>query len=98
MEEYYQDFETAMIRLNIVEDPEATMARFMGGLRKDFVHIVEMTEYGKWMENVESSISKGETSRGKKPRYQAEDDDDESDEVSNSKGSASNLDSSLSSI
>ncbi|KAJ9183305.1 hypothetical protein P3X46_007175, partial [Hevea brasiliensis] len=34
--------EIAMIRANVEEDREATMARFLNGLNKDIAHIVEL--------------------------------------------------------
>ena len=35
VEEYYQELQTGMIRCGIVEDNEATLACFMGGLNKE---------------------------------------------------------------
>ena len=34
VEDYYTEMEVAMIRANVVEDREATMARFLGGLNR----------------------------------------------------------------
>ena len=35
VEEYYQELQTGMIRCGTVEDNEAMLARFMGGLNKE---------------------------------------------------------------
>ncbi|GKV34688.1 hypothetical protein SLEP1_g43040 [Rubroshorea leprosula] len=45
MEEYYQEMEKAMIRANVEEDREATMARFLQGLNLDIHDRVEMQHY-----------------------------------------------------
>ena len=45
VEEYYQELEATLHRVQIDENPEATMARFLGGLRKDITHRVELTDY-----------------------------------------------------
>ena len=45
VEEYYQEMEMAMTRANVDEDPEATMARFLGGLRKEIADVVELQHY-----------------------------------------------------
>ncbi|KAJ9170175.1 hypothetical protein P3X46_018303, partial [Hevea brasiliensis] len=37
--------EIAMIRANVEEDKEATMARFLNGLNKEIAHIVELHYY-----------------------------------------------------
>lgn len=42
MEEYYQEMEVAMIRADVNEDREATMARFLNGLNREIAHIVEL--------------------------------------------------------
>ena len=34
VDDYYKEMEIAMIRANVGEDHEATMARFTGGLKK----------------------------------------------------------------
>ena len=41
VEGYYKNMEIAMIRVNIEEDREATMARFIGGLTKEITYVVE---------------------------------------------------------
>ena len=45
MDEYYKEMEVALIRANIVEDREATMARFLHGLNRDIGDIVELQHY-----------------------------------------------------
>lgn len=42
VEEYYQEMEVAMIRADVNEDREATMARFLNGLNREIAHIVEL--------------------------------------------------------
>ena len=37
VEDYYKEMEIAMIRANIEEDREATMARFLGGLNREIM-------------------------------------------------------------
>ena len=45
VEEYYQELQTGMIRCGIVEDNEAMLARFMGGLNRDIQTILEYKDY-----------------------------------------------------
>ena len=45
VEEYYTEMEVAMIRANVVEDAEATMARFLGGLNREIANVVELHHY-----------------------------------------------------
>ncbi|KMQ77139.1 hypothetical protein BPMI_01675c [Candidatus Burkholderia pumila] len=44
--DYHREIEVALTRLQIVEDDEAAMARFLGGLRKEIANVVEMQDYG----------------------------------------------------
>ena len=37
VDEYHKEMKIAMIRANVVEDREATMARFLNGLNRDIV-------------------------------------------------------------
>ena len=37
VDEYFKEMEIAMIRTNVIEDREATMARFINGLNRDIV-------------------------------------------------------------
>lgn len=45
MEEYYKEMEVMMIRANIEEDQEATMARFLAGLNWEIHNAVELQHY-----------------------------------------------------
>ena len=45
VDEYYQDMEIAMIRANVEEDREATMARFLAGLNQEIANQVELQHY-----------------------------------------------------
>ena len=45
MLQYYQELQTGMNRCGIVEDNEAMLARFMGGLNKEIQTILEYKEY-----------------------------------------------------
>lgn len=44
-EDYYKEMEMAMMRADIREDSEATMARFLRGLRAEIADIVELHHY-----------------------------------------------------
>ena len=45
VEDYYKEMEIAMIRANVEEDREATMARFLGGLNREIANLVELQHY-----------------------------------------------------
>ena len=45
VEDYYKEMEIAMIRADVEEDREATMARFIGGLNKEIADVVELQHY-----------------------------------------------------
>ena len=45
VEEYYQELQTGMTRCGIVEENEAMLARFMGGLNREIQTILEYKEY-----------------------------------------------------
>ncbi|XP_031376072.1 uncharacterized protein LOC116191936, partial [Punica granatum] len=45
VEEYFKEMEVAMIRANIEEDREATMARFLAGLNREIQNAVELQHY-----------------------------------------------------
>ncbi|PKI26365.1 hypothetical protein CRG98_048946, partial [Punica granatum] len=45
VEEYHKEMEIAMIRVNVEEDREATMARFISGLSREIANIVELHHY-----------------------------------------------------
>ena len=45
VDEYFKSIELALMRTDIDEDEEATMARFMGGLNQEIAHLVELHNY-----------------------------------------------------
>ena len=45
VEDYHKEMEVAMIRANVEEDREATMARFLNGLNRDIATVVELQHY-----------------------------------------------------
>ena len=45
MDDYHKEIEIAMIRANVEEDREATMARFLNGLNRDIANVVELQHY-----------------------------------------------------
>ena len=45
MDDYHKEMEIAMIRANVEEDREATMARFLNGLNQDIANVVELQHY-----------------------------------------------------
>ena len=45
VDDYHKEMEIAMIRANVEEDREATMARFLNGLNRDIANMVELQYY-----------------------------------------------------
>ena len=45
MDDYHKEMEIAMIRVNVEEDREATMARFLNMLNRDIANVVELQHY-----------------------------------------------------
>ena len=45
MEDYYKEIEIAIIRVNVEEDREATMARFLNVLNRDISNMFELQHY-----------------------------------------------------
>jgi hypothetical protein len=45
VDDYYKEMEITMIQANVVEDREATMARFLNGLNLDIANVVELQHY-----------------------------------------------------
>ena len=45
VEEYYKEMEVAMVRANIEEDQETTMARLLAGLNQEIQNVVELQHY-----------------------------------------------------
>src|SRR3954462_5535711 len=52
VEEYYKEMETAMIRANVKEDDEQTMARFLNGLNHPIKKIADFQPYSNLVELV----------------------------------------------
>jgi hypothetical protein len=44
VDDYYKEMEIAMIRANIEDDRQATMARFLNGLNRDIANMVELED------------------------------------------------------
>ena len=45
VEEYYKEMEMALVRANIEEETEDTMAHFLSGLKSDIRDVVELQKY-----------------------------------------------------
>ncbi|RVW69180.1 hypothetical protein CK203_059591 [Vitis vinifera] len=45
VDDYHKEMEIAIIRANVEEDKEATMARFLNGLNRDIANVVELQHY-----------------------------------------------------
>jgi len=45
---YFKEMEIAMIWANVIEDREATLARFLNGLNKNIANIIELNHYMKF--------------------------------------------------
>ena len=45
MDDYHKEMKIAMIRANVEEDRETTMARFLNGLNRDIANVVELQHY-----------------------------------------------------
>ena len=43
--DYYKEMKIALIRANVEEDREATMARFLNGMSRDIANVVELQHY-----------------------------------------------------
>ncbi|KAL5540267.1 hypothetical protein UlMin_046308 [Ulmus minor] len=56
VDEYYKEMEVAMIRANVEEDREATMARFLHGLNREIADIVELQHYDELTDMVHQAI------------------------------------------
>ncbi|XP_040967920.1 uncharacterized protein [Gossypium hirsutum] len=70
VEDYYKEMEIAMIRADVQEDREATMARFLAGLNREIANIVELQHYVEIVDmvhmaiKVEKQIKKKGSARG----------------------------------
>mgnify|MGYP003365876400 CR=1 FL=1 len=56
VEDYHKEMEVAMIRSNIEEDREATMARFLAGLDPNIANVVELQHYVEMEDMVHMAI------------------------------------------
>ncbi|XP_016733014.1 uncharacterized protein [Gossypium hirsutum] len=56
VKDYYKEMEIAMIRADVQEDPEATMARFLAGLNRDIANVVELQHYIEVVDMVHMAI------------------------------------------
>ncbi|XP_027158001.1 uncharacterized protein LOC113759619 [Coffea eugenioides] len=56
VDEYHKEMEILMLRADVQEDPEATMARFLSGLRPDIAERVELQHYMELHELVDKAI------------------------------------------
>ncbi|KAL5540963.1 hypothetical protein UlMin_044255 [Ulmus minor] len=56
VDEYYKEMEVAMIRANVEEDREATMASFLHGLNREIADIVELQHYVELTDMVHQAI------------------------------------------
>jgi alanine racemase len=45
VEEYYQELQTGMLRCGLVENNDAAMARFLGGLNREIQDVLDYKEY-----------------------------------------------------
>ncbi|KAL1535253.1 hypothetical protein AAHA92_31333 [Salvia divinorum] len=83
VDEYYKEMEIAMIRVNVEEDREATMARFLCGLNREIANIVELQHYVE-LEDMVHMAMKVEGQLKKKGTFQknfsSNDDDDDDDD------------------
>ncbi|KAL4296205.1 hypothetical protein GQ457_12G016830 [Hibiscus cannabinus] len=52
VEDYFKEMKMAMMRTNIEEDREATMARFLTGLNSEISNVVELQQYVELVEMV----------------------------------------------
>ena len=56
VEDYYKEMEIAMIRADVEENREATMARFLNGLNRDIANVVELQHYVELTDMVHMAI------------------------------------------
>ncbi|KAJ4717045.1 Mutant gag-pol polyprotein [Melia azedarach] len=69
VEDYYKEMEIAMIRANIKEDREATMARFISGLNKEIADVVDLQHYVEMEELLHKSIKVEKQLKSKEFRF-----------------------------
>ena len=56
MEDYYKEMEIAMIRVDVEEDREATMACFLNGLNREIANVVKLQHYVEIEEMVQKAV------------------------------------------
>ena len=56
MEDYYKEIDIAMIKANVEDDRETTMARFMNGLNWEIADKVELQHYVEIEEMVHKAL------------------------------------------
>lgn len=56
VEDYYKEIEITMIRAEVEEDREATMARFLNGLNQGIANVVELQHYVEIEEMVQKAV------------------------------------------
>ena len=56
MDDYHKEMEIDMIRANVEEDREATIARFLNGLNQDIANVVELQHYMELKDMVHMAI------------------------------------------
>ena len=78
VDEYYKEMEIAMIRANVNEDREATMARFLSGLNREIANIVELQHYVELEDMVHTAMKverqlkkKGSSQKNYTPNFQS---------------------------
>ncbi|KAJ4719039.1 Mutant gag-pol polyprotein [Melia azedarach] len=69
VEDYYKEMEIAMIRANIEEDREATMARFISSLNKEIADVVDLQHYVEMEELLHKSIKVERQLKSKEFRF-----------------------------
>jgi hypothetical protein len=56
VEDYYKEMEITIIRADVEEDREATMARFLNGLNQEIANVVELQHYVEIEEMVQKAV------------------------------------------
>jgi hypothetical protein len=56
VEDYYKEMEIVMIRADVEEDREATIACFLNGLNQEIANVVELQHYVEMDEMVQKAI------------------------------------------
>jgi ACT domain-containing protein len=64
VDDYYKEMEITMIRANVEDDREATMARFLNGLNRDIANVVELQHYMELEDMVHMAIKVETKSEG----------------------------------